>query len=56
MTDNEIIKALGRISCKTLNDCNLINNAIDLINRQKAEIETLRQQEERWHSLLGFNE
>ena len=41
LTDKEIVKALGRLSCKTLNDCKLITDAIDLINRQQAEIEKL---------------
>ena len=52
MTDNEIIKALECCSCKPLkcNDCPCMQTgerfevekyAIDLINRQKAEIEDL---------------
>lgn len=35
--DKEIVKALGRLSCKTLNDCKLINATIDLINHLQAE-------------------
>ena len=72
LTDNEIIKALECCSknsilqefcdvCPNLamgSQCmdNMVRDALDLINRQKAEIETLRQQDERRHSLLGFNE
>ena len=41
-TDAEIIKALGRMSCKTLDDCNLINDTIDLINRIQKENEGLQ--------------
>lgn len=41
LTDKEVIKALGRISCKTLNDCKSINNAIDLINSLQEEKEDL---------------
>lgn len=40
-TDNEIIKLLGRLSCKTLNDYELINAAIDLINRLQSTVEDL---------------
>ena len=53
MTDNEIIKALGCCSKKECNTCPcyddeiecgeiLIGHTIDLINRQKAEIERLQ--------------
>ena len=55
MTDNEIIKALECVSDKKLGDCNvcplndydgdcawiIVEHALDLINRQKAEIERL---------------
>lgn len=57
MTDNEIIKALelckgtGCIGCPLhlTADCVRIlqENAIDLINRQKAEIERLKQEKKR---------
>ena len=65
LTDNEIIKALEcvpkDISGYIIDENNKMKlvcneDVLDLINRQKAEIETLRQQEKRWHSLLGFNE
>ena len=54
MTDNEIIKALKCCRCTTIKDCgscpfycfnnctsNLATETLDLINRQKAEIERL---------------
>ena len=54
MTDNEIIKALEKFKCVNCNgDCakescedlecplNLVKSALDLVNRQKAEIERL---------------
>ena len=44
MTDNDIKKALGRLSCKTLNDCKLINAAIDYINRLEVENERLEKE------------
>lgn len=56
MTDNEIIKAMEKFKCVNCNgDCakesyedlecplNLVNSSLDLINRQKAEIERLKE-------------
>ena len=34
----------------------LMVDALGLINRQKAELETVRKREGRWHALLGFSE
>lgn len=61
MTDNEIIKAIelcstdALVHCedcpfyyKCLNDENLFKYAIDLINRQKAEIEQYKDYTEKW--------
>lgn len=58
MTDNEIIKALEHCidSCNSLcplhknKDCRMILNinALDLINRQKAEIKSLKEKAKRW--------
>lgn len=48
MTDEQIIKVL-RCSREEANDygnaeaCDFLDNVIDLINRQKAEIESLKQ-------------
>ena len=47
LTDNEIKKALGRLSCKTLNDCKLINDVLDLINRKEQENKSLKAEVER---------
>ena len=66
MTDAEIITALdccigdtdGKdcVGCPLyeIDECQDTLNlaALDTINRQKAEIETLRQHEERWHALI----
>ena len=66
MTDNEIIKALEccvrkgnckQMGCPMIEECKLDlrsaeKYALSLINRQKAELETLRQHEERWHTLI----
>ena len=52
MTDNEIIKALEHCDKETCKDCpneyqydckgKIMRNALDLINRQKAEVERLK--------------
>ena len=44
MTDNEVIKALEEIAeySNFLEDIRVAENALDLINRQKAEIERLQ--------------
>ncbi len=66
MTDNEIIKALKvcHITCgcsecpyeKAPDDCveTLKRDALDLINRQKAEIERLHAEIERLHKEVGY--
>ena len=61
MTDNEIIKASACCSSKGKMDCKncplknsvscvteMIDNALDLINRQKAEIERLQKENNRF--------
>lgn len=62
LTDNEIIKALkccGRESCfgcpyrgKCHQGNPMIKDAIDLINRQKAEIEQWQEEANRWQTLF----
>lgn len=64
MTDNEIIKALECCNgydcetCRALKYCDymhpgaLARASLDLINRQKAEIERLQKENERWKN--GF--
>ena len=68
MTDNEIIKAL-ECSCswqfKHCEGCPLEEEypncaeyvtypALELINRQKAELERLREIEKRWENMIGL--
>jgi hypothetical protein len=66
MTDNEIIKALelcgsefechngcpyynnGQFKCR---DLSIYRDALSLINRQKAEIERLRESRDRWRKI-----
>ena len=59
MTDNEIIKALNgsilnakRIDCKAWSlEVYKLENALDLINRQKAEIEQWKEEANRYQNL-----
>jgi hypothetical protein len=58
MTDNEIIKALKECEeCHYYNDCEKSTRlALDLINRQKAEIEWLREQRDSYmQDATGFS-
>ena len=69
MTDNEIIKALECCKQNCLSKClscpagkvyefcsqEIMNDAIDLINRQKAEIEVLQKRIVFWREDLNYN-
>ena len=67
MTDNEIYEALHKAGESVdfatvylwnwMRDEPIIirfSDVVDLVNRQNAEIDRLKQYENKWHNLLGF--